>query len=72
MSGLSRTANLLFRTTRTSLTRPRGVNPVQYALSKDRQTVRAMASAFERSKPHVNIGKLNTSLSAMCFWLIDT
>ncbi|KAL4873687.1 hypothetical protein BDV12DRAFT_159420 [Aspergillus spectabilis] len=58
MSGLSRTANLLFRTTRTSLLRPRGVNPVQYALSKDRQTVRAMATAFERSKPHVNIGTI--------------
>ncbi|KAL4899509.1 hypothetical protein BDW74DRAFT_163281 [Aspergillus multicolor] len=58
MSGLSRTANLLFRTTKTSLLRPRGVNPVQYALSKDRQTVRAMATAFERSKPHVNIGTI--------------
>ncbi|KAL4875368.1 P-loop containing nucleoside triphosphate hydrolase protein [Aspergillus karnatakaensis] len=58
MSGLSRTANLLFRTTRTSLLRPRGVNPVHYALSKDRQSVRAMASAFERSKPHVNIGTI--------------
>ncbi|KAL6234477.1 hypothetical protein BDW75DRAFT_212318 [Aspergillus navahoensis] len=58
MSGLSRTANLLFRTTKSSLLRPRGVNPVQYALSKDRQTVRAMATAFERTKPHVNIGTI--------------
>ncbi|KAL4790854.1 P-loop containing nucleoside triphosphate hydrolase protein [Aspergillus venezuelensis] len=58
MSGLTRTANLLFRTTRTSLLRPRGANPVQYALSKDRQTVRAMATAFERNKPHVNIGTI--------------
>ncbi|KKK14168.1 hypothetical protein AOCH_003273 [Aspergillus ochraceoroseus] len=58
MSGITRTANLLFRTTRASLLRPRGVNPVHYALSKDRQTVRAMATAFERTKPHVNIGTI--------------
>ncbi|KAI9369269.1 P-loop containing nucleoside triphosphate hydrolase protein [Aspergillus egyptiacus] len=58
MSGLARTANLLFRTTKTSLLRPRGVNPVYYALSKDRLTVRGMATAFERTKPHVNIGTI--------------
>ncbi|KAL2865404.1 translation elongation factor Tu [Aspergillus lucknowensis] len=58
MSGVSRAANLLFRTTRTALLRPRAVNPVHYALAKDRQSVRAMASAFERTKPHVNIGTI--------------
>ncbi|CEN62775.1 P-loop containing nucleoside triphosphate hydrolase protein [Aspergillus pseudodeflectus] len=58
MSGISRTANLLFRTTRTALLRPRAVNPVHYALSKDRQTARGMATVFERTKPHVNIGTI--------------
>ncbi|GMF75114.1 unnamed protein product [Aspergillus oryzae] len=58
MSSISRTANLLFRASRASLLRPRAVNPVQHVLGKDRLAARGMATAFERSKPHVNIGTI--------------
>lgn len=57
MSSISRSANLLLRSSRASLLRPRAVNPVQHVFMKDRLAARGMASAFERSKPHVNIGR---------------
>ena len=57
MSSISRTANLLARTSRSSLLRPRSVNPVQHVFAKDHLTARGMATVFERTKPHVNIGK---------------
>ena len=57
MSSISRSANLLARTSRVSLLRPRAVNPVQHVFSKDRLAARGMATVFERTKPHVNIGK---------------
>lgn len=57
MSSISRTANLLARTSRSSLLRPRAVNPVQHVFTKDRLAARGMATVFERTKPHVNIGE---------------
>lgn len=60
MSSISRSANLLARTSRASLLRPRAVNPVQHVFSKDRLAARGMATVFERTKPHVNIGKDST------------
>lgn len=57
MSSISRTANFFLRTSRASLLRPRAVNPVQHVFMKDRVAARGMATAFERTKPHVNIGE---------------
>lgn len=56
MSSISRSANLLMRSSRASLLRPRAVNPVQHLFCKDRLAARGMATVFERTKPHVNIG----------------
>jgi elongation factor Tu len=56
MSGIARTANLFLRSSRASLGRPTGVNPVLHVFAKDRQAARGLATAFERTKPHVNIG----------------
>ncbi|BCR86335.1 translation elongation factor Tu [Aspergillus chevalieri] len=58
MSNITRTANLLLRTSRSSLLRPRAANPVHHVFSKDRLAARGMATAFERTKPHVNIGTI--------------
>ncbi|KAK1144030.1 translation elongation factor Tu [Aspergillus melleus] len=58
MSSISRSANLLLRSSRASLLRPRAVNPVQHVFLGDKLAARGMASAFERSKPHVNIGTI--------------
>lgn len=57
MSGIARTANLFLRTSRASLLRPAGVNPVHHVFGKDRLSARGLATAFERTKPHVNIGR---------------
>ncbi|PYH46339.1 translation elongation factor Tu [Aspergillus saccharolyticus JOP 1030-1] len=70
MSSLARTANLLLRSSRASLLRPRAVNPIQHVFAKDRLAARGLATAFERTKPHVNIGTIGhvdhgkTTLSA--------
>ncbi|OJJ81028.1 translation elongation factor Tu [Aspergillus glaucus CBS 516.65] len=58
MSNITRTANLLLRTSRSSLLRPRAANPVHHVFTKDRLVARGMATAFERTKPHVNIGTI--------------
>lgn len=57
MSGIARTANLLLRSSRASLARPTTVNPVLHVFGKDRLAARGLATAFERTKPHVNIGR---------------
>ncbi|RAL07636.1 translation elongation factor Tu [Aspergillus homomorphus CBS 101889] len=70
MSSLARSANLLLRSSRASLLRPRAVNPIQHVFAKDRLAARGLATAFERTKPHVNIGTIGhvdhgkTTLSA--------
>ncbi|PYI16690.1 translation elongation factor Tu [Aspergillus aculeatinus CBS 121060] len=70
MSSLARTANLLLRSSRASLLRPRAVNPIQHVFAKDKLAARGLATAFERTKPHVNIGTIGhvdhgkTTLSA--------
>ena len=58
MSSVSRAANLLLRSARASLLRPSAVNPVNHVFSNDRLAARGLATAFERTKPHVNIGML--------------
>ncbi|OJJ49841.1 hypothetical protein ASPZODRAFT_128378 [Penicilliopsis zonata CBS 506.65] len=58
MSSLSRSVNLLLRTSRSSLLRPRAVNPVHHVFSHEKLAARGLATAFERTKPHVNIGTI--------------
>lgn len=52
----------LLRTSRLALRQQNGINPVQQIFGKDTNSIRGLATVFERSKPHVNIGK-NTKLT---------
>lgn len=58
MSNLFRSANILLRTSRYALQR-RPVNPVYNVLRQNPAAFRGMATVFERTKPHVNIGKFS-------------
>ncbi|KAF7718897.1 Elongation factor Tu [Penicillium ucsense] len=58
MSSITRSLNLLARTGRSSLLRPRAVNPVHHVFASDKVAARGLATAFERTKPHVNIGTI--------------
>lgn len=58
MASLPRSIAPLLRTSRFALQQRRGVNPVQQVFSKDGKSIRGLATVFERSKPHVNIGEL--------------
>jgi elongation factor Tu len=58
MSSISRSLNILARSSRASLLRPRAVNPVHHVFASDKMAVRGLATAFERTKPHVNIGTI--------------
>lgn len=46
----------LLRTTRLAVWQQKGINPVQLVFGKDANGIRGLATVFERSKPHVNIG----------------
>lgn len=46
----------LLRTSRLAVRRQKGVNPVQQVFCRDSYGVRGLATVFERTKPHVNIG----------------
>lgn len=56
MSTVSRSINLLWRSSRASLLHSRAVNPIQRVWSNERLAARTFATHFERTKPHVNIG----------------
>ncbi|KAJ9239161.1 hypothetical protein DTO271D3_8701 [Paecilomyces variotii] len=58
MSTISRSINLLLRSSRSSLLRPRAVNPIHHVFANERLAARGFATAFERTKPHVNIGTI--------------
>ncbi|KAJ5727785.1 Elongation factor Tu [Penicillium malachiteum] len=70
MSSISRSLNILARSSRASLLRPRAINPVHHVFAGDKMAARGLATAFERTKPHVNIGTIGhvdhgkTSLTA--------
>ena len=53
---LTRSFTPLLRTTRLAIRQQKGINPVQQVFSKDANRIRGLATVFERSKPHVNIG----------------
>ena len=55
---ITRSLAPILRTSRLALRQQRGVNPVQHVFGKDVSGIRGLATHFERSKPHVNIGKL--------------
>jgi elongation factor Tu len=65
MASISRSVNLLLRSSRSSLLRPRAVNPVQHVLTNERFAARNFATVFERTKPHVNVGMCDTELHSL-------
>ncbi|MCJ1354108.1 MAG: translation elongation factor Tu [Icmadophila ericetorum] len=58
MSAFARSITPLLRTTRLAIQHHRGINPVQNVFGQDRNGVRGLATVFERTKPHVNIGTI--------------
>jgi hypothetical protein len=54
---VSRSLVSILRTSRATLSQPRGTNPVNRVFGHDRFAARTYATVFERTKPHVNIGK---------------
>ncbi|MCJ1275084.1 translation elongation factor Tu [Puttea exsequens] len=58
MAVLTRSLAPLLRTTRLAIQHQKGVNPVQRVLGRDANGIRGLATVFERTKPHVNIGTI--------------
>jgi hypothetical protein len=55
---VSRSLVSILRTSRATLSQPRGANPVNRVFGHDRFAARTYATVFERNKPHVNIGTI--------------
>ena len=53
---ITRSLTPILRTSRLALWQQRGVNPVQQVFGRDANGIRGLATVFERSRPHVNIG----------------
>jgi hypothetical protein len=53
----ARSITSVLKTSRAGLSLPRGANPVCRVFGHERFGARAYAVAFERTKPHVNVGK---------------
>lgn len=70
MSSISRSLNLFLRSSRSSLLRPRAVNPVHHVFSNERMAARSFATVFERTKPHVNVGMLYPRTSNVFIFLL--
>ena len=62
MVNFSRSLLPILRTSRLSIRRQNGVNPTQQVLGKNTNGLRGLATVFERSKPHVNIGNIDDVL----------
>lgn len=70
MSSISRTANLLLRSSKASLLRPRALNPVQHVFGNNKLAARGLATTFERKScigtiGHVDHGKVAPKLPFM-------
>lgn len=66
MSSFPRTVAPLLRTANFALRQQTTVNPVQHVFSsKNGHAIRGLATVFERTKPHVNIGR-NRTLNTKC------
>lgn len=63
---ITRSLAPILRTSRLALRQQRGVNPVQQVFGRDANGIRGLATVFERSKPHVNIG------TAIVLWSTDS
>jgi elongation factor Tu len=66
MSAFARTITPFIKTARSALLHGNSVSPLQHALRRKNgaqviNAFRSYAVAFERTKPHVNIGMLNDS-----------
>ena len=61
---LTRSLTPLLRTARLAVRQQKGLNPIQQVFGRDANGVRCLATAFDRSKPHVNIG-METSKSVV-------
>ena len=64
---LTRSLTPLLRTTRLAVRQQKGINPIQQVFGKDANGARCLATAFDRSKPHVNIG-MEKSKSIVLKW----
>ncbi len=53
---ITRSLAPILRTSRLAIRQQKGVNPVHQVFGKDANGIRGLATVFERSKPHVNIG----------------
>ncbi|KAI4148784.1 MAG: hypothetical protein L6R39_002689 [Caloplaca ligustica] len=58
MAAFTKTFAPVLRTTRIAVRLQRGVNPIQQVFGRDATQYRGLATAFERNKPHVNIGTI--------------
>ena len=56
MVAITRSLAPILRTSRLAVRKQSGVNPVQQVFGRDANGIRGLATIFERSKPHVNIG----------------
>lgn len=69
MSAFSRTLTPFLRTARSALQQRNAVSPLQHALSRQNGAIlRTYATAFERTKPHVNIGMSVFEVSKDVIW----
>ncbi len=57
----TRSVASILRTSRTGLSVSRSANPVTRVFGHDRFGARTYAAAFERNKPHVNVGEQEKS-----------
>ena len=57
MAAFARSLRPFLRTTGLAVRQQKSGNPLQQAFGKNPASIRGLATAFERSKPHVNIGK---------------
>jgi elongation factor Tu len=70
MTKISRSVNLLLRSSRSSLG-PRAVSPIQHVFNKDRLAARSFATAFERTKPVSTRERFETSLTTVAQEVVD-
>ncbi|KAL8795060.1 MAG: hypothetical protein Q9195_002357 [Heterodermia aff. obscurata] len=58
MAAFTRSLRPFLRTTGLAIRQQKSSNPLQQALIKDPASIRGLATVFERTKPHVNIGTI--------------
>ena len=62
MAPLARALTSTFRASRCAVQQRPGVNPLSSVLRRDPSSIRTYAEQFQRTKPHVNIGKFQPIL----------